>query len=102
MSVWEKTFTEWVNATFSDFYIVKGSMLKDGFRIVHHPAPIITQAFIRLLHNIIPETRAEVIPFSICEEYFALHLANGEQVKIMPYDDEIHHTEYVKEEYPNE
>lgn len=96
MSDWEKEFIKWVNVCFSDYYIMLCPTFEGGFKIVHHPAPIITDAFIRLIHNLFPWTRENPIPYSVSEEYFTLHI-DGVQLTIKPYDDEIHHTEYVKE-----
>lgn len=96
MSNWEKAFIKWINITFSDYYVMLCSTFENGFKIVHHPAPIITDAFIRLIHNLFPWTRENPVPYSVCEEYFTLHI-DGVQLTIKPYDDEIHHTEYVKE-----
>lgn len=97
MSDWEKAFTEWVNIQFNDYYVMYCPTFENGFRIVEHHVPVITQAFVRLIHNLFPWTKDNPTPYAVTEEYFTLFI-DGVQLTIKPYDDEIHHTEYVKEE----
>lgn len=97
---WEEALNKWLNTQFNDFYIIYSKAFKeddnDGFRIVEHHAPIINKAFIRLIHNLVPWTKTCPTPYSVTEERFTL-FADGIQYTIEPFDDLIHHTEYVKE-----
>lgn len=97
MNDWERAFTKWVNMQFNDYYIMLCPSFENGFYIVDHHAPIITQAFIRLIHNMFPWTMFEPTPYAASEEYFTLFI-DGVQLTIKPYDNEICHTEYITEE----
>lgn len=97
MSNWEKAFTEWINIQFNDYYVMLCPIFENGFKIVDHHGPIITKAFIRLIHNLFPWTKDNPTLFAAAEEHFILFI-DGVQLTIKPYDNEIHHTEYVKEE----
>lgn len=94
---WDVALSDWLNSQFNDFYIICHPSFANGVRVVEHSATTSNDNFIRLIHNILPWTKTDPIPFTIAERYFTIFVG-GEQVTIKPYDDEIHHTEYVKEE----
>lgn len=94
---WDVALSDWLNSQFNDYYAICHQSFTDGVRIVEHPATTSNDNFIRLIHNILPWTKTDAIPFSVSEQRFTL-IIDGEQVVIKPYDGEIHHTEYVKEE----
>lgn len=94
---WDVALSDWLNSQFNDYYAICYRSFADGVRIVEHPATVSNDNFIRLICNILPWAKTEVVPFSVSERRFTLFI-EGEQVVIKPYDDEIHHTEFVKEE----
>lgn len=94
----EKVLTDWVNYVCSDYYIMWSEAFKDegGFKIVEHTAPAISHGFFRLLCNLLPGMDSEAIPYSRNDDALTF-FPGGVQVTIEPFDDKIHHTQFVKE-----
>lgn len=93
----EKVLSDWLNHQWNDYYVMYSTAFEGGFRIVEHSSPIINRAFYRLLCNLFPILKEGVCPYAITDDSLTF-FPDGVQVTIKPYDDEIHHTQYVKEE----
>lgn len=96
MSDMERALTEWLNYTCHDYYALYSPAFEDGVKIVEHEAPAIHRAFYILLQNLFPVLKNAPCPYGKSDEAFTIW-PDGVQVTIRPYDDEIHHTQYVKE-----
>lgn len=93
----ERALNKWLNTQFSDYYIMHSTAFEGGFKVVEHEAPTINHAFYRLLCNLFPVMKDAPVPYGVSEEHFTIW-PDGVQVTIKPFDDEIHHTQYVKED----
>lgn len=96
MSDMERALTEWLNYTCNDYYALYSTAFENGVKIVEHEAPAIHRAFYILLQNLFPSLKDMPSPYGKSDEAFTIW-PDGVQVTIKPYDDEIHHTQYVKE-----
>ncbi len=97
MSEIEKVISDWLNEQFNDYYIMWSESFDRGFKIVEHTAPTINRAFYILLCNLFPTLKSGVASFVSGSGSLHLFFEGGE-VKIEPFDNQIHHTLYVKEE----
>lgn len=93
----EKVLNRWLNYQCNDHYVMYSTAFDGGFKIVEHAAPTINRAFYLLLCNLFPMMQSGICPY--CETDKSLtFIPDGVQVTIKPFDDEIHHTLYVKGE----
>lgn len=88
-------FSEWLTRTFSDFYLVQRFGSTD-FRIVEHLPTTDNEKFIELLCQIYDRRDFKYQPYVTSPGAFIFRVEGGEIV-IQPYDELIHHTQYVKE-----
>lgn len=97
MNELEKALNHWLNEQVNDYYIMYSSVFRDGYAVVEHEAPAINHAFYRLLCNLFPVIKDMPTPYGVAGGGFSIW-PDGVQVTIRPLDDEIYHTQYVKEE----
>lgn len=97
MSQVEQVLNDWLNTTFNETYIMYSTAFEGGFRIVDHSEPSVNHLFYVLLCHLFPALHTGICPFSRSNESLTL-FPDGVQVTIKPYDDDIHHTKYVKEQ----
>lgn len=93
----ERAFSQWLNKTFNDYYVVYSNFF-DEPRVVEHSAPTIHHAFFRLLCQWFPclKDNAEWAMISRNSDSFTF-VCDGVQITIKPFDDEIYHTNLIKE-----
>lgn len=96
----KEVLSKWLQSTWNDTYIMYSTAFDEGFRIVDHSIPSVHHQFYVLLCNLFPAMQTGVCPYSKGEDFITF-FPDGVQVTIKPFDDEIHHTRYVKEENPN-
>lgn len=97
MSEIERVISDWLNEQFNDYYIMWSKSFDRGFKIVEHAAPTINRAFYVLLCNLFPSIKNGSCGFVSGNGSLYLTFEEGD-VKIEPFDNQIHHTLYVKEE----
>lgn len=90
-------FDNWLNFTFADFYLV--TLSKTGsFFVVEHGAEVDNQQFVQLLINLFPDRDLYSAGQMRTDTEFTFKFQEGSDIIIRPFDDDIYHTEYVKEE----
>lgn len=97
MSEIEKVINDWLNQQFNDYYILWSDKFSRGFKIVEHSAPTINHAFYVMLCKFFPSIKEGSCGFVSGDGSFYLAFDGGD-VRIEPFDNQIHHTLYVKED----
>ena len=97
MSEIEKVLSDWLNEQFNDYYILWSDKFDRGFKVVEHTAPTINRAFYLLLRQLFPSIEGGSCGFVSGSGSLYLTFEEGD-VRIEPFDNQIHHTLYVKGE----
>lgn len=87
---------EWINRTFNDFYLCTDMESKD-WAMVHHLPTTPNSQFMLLIKKLYRQRDFNNASYIMSPGAFCLKFPDGD-VMIQPYEDQIYHTEYVKED----
>lgn len=110
-----ETLSQWLTATFNDYYTIWDG-ISCNQRFVHHPPESDNQNFVKLIEKIYSDidfSNAECGIHNLQEQIstapartneFIIASPNGAWATILitPYDEEVYHTNYIKEDKASE
>lgn len=100
MSKNEEVLGQWLGETLNDFYLLENKTFEHGVKIVEHVPEAESRQFYQLLCNLFPWITEHECQYIVTDKRI-IFVVDSDTLSIYPYDDEIHHTLYVKEAEPN-
>ena len=94
----EEVLVNWLHDTLNDYYLLTGQFIDDSnFKIFEHVPEADDHQFWILLERFFPSIKEEGCHYTFSNKVLTFSWA-GQSIEIRPYDDEIYHTLYVKED----